>query len=228
MIKLLKFSSLVILVLLQGCQWYYNTFYTDPDKCFEQATRDKPYEVVIVPGFPSDSAKINKTLSDRIYWANYLYINGYAKKIMFSGAAVHTPYVEARIMREYALQMNIPSEAILLETKALHSTENLYYGYRDAQDLGYTKIAFATHPAQSSFMKQFRRKFKLDLEFIPIVADSIANEDFQFQEIDASKFFVPDFTPLSEKEGLFKRLGGTRGRQVKKEIKAERKANKTD
>ena len=156
----LKFTLLVISLILQSCQWYYKTFYTDPDKCFEQATKVKPYEVVIVPGFPSDSAKINKTLSDRIYWANYLYVNGYAKKIMFSGAAVHTPYVEARVMKEYALQMEIPEKDILLETKALHSTENLYYSYRDAQSLGYTKIAFATHPAQASFMKQFRRKFK--------------------------------------------------------------------
>ena len=31
--------------------------------------------------------------------AYYLYKNGYTKNIIFSGSAVHTPYVEAKVMR---------------------------------------------------------------------------------------------------------------------------------
>jgi hypothetical protein len=128
-------------------------------------------------------------------------------------------------MRLFALQLGIDENEIKVETKALHSTENLYYGFKMASESGYEKIAFATHPAQSSFLKQFRRKFNLDLDFIPIVADSIKNIKYSFQSIDLSKIFVEDFIPLNERQGLFKKLRGTRGGRVKKEIRKEKRSN---
>ena len=54
----------------------------------------------------------------------------------------------------------IKSEDVFVEMKAEHTTENLYYGCRMAEELGFKTIAFATQPAQSSFMKPFKRKFK--------------------------------------------------------------------
>jgi len=214
---------IILAILASACKPYYKAFYTDPEKCFAEASTSDPYDVIIVPGFPSDSGKINQTLADRIIWAHYLYKNGYAKNIIFSGAAVHTPYVESEVMHQYALQLGIPEENIFIERAALHTTENMYYGHQKAQELGYTKIAFATHPAQSSFMKPFRRKFKLKLDFMPILSDSIANLNPEFKSIDLAKAYQSNFVPLKEKEGVLKRLQGTRGRQVKKEIKiAER------
>jgi uncharacterized SAM-binding protein YcdF (DUF218 family) len=213
------------ILAISGCKFYYGAFYTDPQKCFGDALREKPYDIVIVPGFPSDSGKINTTLSERILWADYLYKNGIANQILFSGSAVYTPFIEGEIMRLFALQLGIDENEIKVETKALHSTENLYYGFKMASESGYEKIAFATHPAQSSFLKQFRRKFNLDLDFIPIVADSIKNIKYSFQSIYLSKIFVEDFIPLNERQGLFKKLRGTRGGRVKKEIRKEKRSN---
>ena len=151
-LKLYIHIILVSLVALCSCNAYYNTFYTDPTKCFEIAKQKKPYDVIIVPGFPHDSGKVNMVLSQRIKWAFYLYKNGYTKNIIFSGAAVHSPYIEAEAMKLIALQTGIDSNHIFTEIKAKHTTENLYYASVMANNLGFKSIAFATEPAQCSFI----------------------------------------------------------------------------
>jgi uncharacterized SAM-binding protein YcdF (DUF218 family) len=207
------------LLLLASCKAYYNAFYTDPAKCFETAIQKKPYDVIIVPGYPHDSGKVNMVVSQRIKWAYYLYKNGYTKNIIFSGAAVHSPYVEAEAMKLIAIKAGIDSNHIFTETKAQHTTENLYYSFVLANQLGFKSIAFATEPAQSSFMKPFKRKFKLKLDFLPVVLDSVLKMNLVLKPIDESSAFVPNFVPLKEKEGLIKSLRGTRGHQVKVEMR---------
>jgi uncharacterized SAM-binding protein YcdF (DUF218 family) len=209
--------------MFSSCKTYYNLFYTDPAKCFNEACLKKPYDVIIVPGFPHDSGKINMILSERIKWAYYLYKNGYAKNIIFSGSAVHTPYVEAKVMRLLALQIGIKDEHIFTETKAEHTTENLYYSCVMAEQLGFKSIGFATEPAQASFMKPFKRKFHLTLDFIPVVTDSLYAVKIQLNPIDESVAFVPNFIALKQREGTLKSLRGTRGHKVKQEIRKVRR-----
>ncbi len=217
------FYPTIIVFLISGCNAYYNAFYTDPKKCFPIACKNGPYDVIIVPGFPTDSGKINGVLAERLNWANFLYKNGYTKRIIFSGSAVYSPYVEAKIMRLYALQLGIKSEDIFVETKAEHTTENLYYGCRMAEELGFKKMAFATQPAQSSFMKPFKRKFKLKIDMLPVLTDSIKPFSYVFDSISISNLFIKDFVSIEKREGLIKRLNGTRGQQVKKEMRRVRK-----
>lgn len=211
------------ILLFSGCKTYYERFYTDPDKCFDIAKQKKPYDVIIVPGFTHDSGRVNIVLSQRIKWAYYLYKNGYAKNIIFSGAAVRSPYVEAKVMRLLALEIGIKDENIFTEIKAEHTTENLYYSTILANELGFTCIAFATEPAQASFMKPFKRKFKLQLDFLPIVTEFLNTQDVILNPVDESSAFVPDFVSLDKREHFIKRMRGTRGYKVKKEI---RKANR--
>lgn len=221
-IKLNILCVFISVLMLTGCKAYYKAFYTDPAKCFETAQQKKPYDVIIVPGFPHDSGKVNMVLSQRIKWAYYLYKNGYTKNIIFSGGAVHSPYVEAEAMKLIALQTGIESSHIFTETKAKHTTENLYYASVMAKELGFNSIAFATEPAQCSFMKPFKRKFKLKLDFLPVVIDSVLKLNMTLHPIDESPAYVPNFVALKEKEGLLKSLRGTRGHQVKKEIRKAR------
>ena len=222
-LKLNILIALIGLISFSSCNAYYNAFYTDPTKCFKIACSKKPYDVIIVPGFPHDSGKVNMVLSQRIKWAYYLYKNGYTKNIIFSGAAVHSPYVEAKVMKLIALQTGIDSAHIFTETKAKHTTENLYYSSVMANNLGFKSIAFASEPAQCSFMKPFKRKFKLKLDFLPVVIDSVLKLNIILHSIDESSAFVPNFVALIEKEGLLKSLRGTRGHQVKIEIRKARR-----
>lgn len=223
-IKLSRFIFITpFFIFLSGCNLYYDAFYTDPKKCFSYACKNGPYDVIIVPGFPSDSGKINGILAERLNWANFLYKNGYAKRIIFSGSSVYTPYVEAKIMRLYALQSGINLDDIFVETKAEHTTENLYYGCQLANELGFKTIAFATQPAQASFMKPFKRKFRLKIDMLPVLTDSIKQFSYVFDSINVSKLFVKDFISIEKREGLIKRFNGTRGQTVKKEIRRIRK-----
>ncbi len=210
-------------MLLSGCKAYYRAFYTDPDTCFAGACIKKPYDVIIVPGFPSDSGKINGVLAERIGWACYLYKNGFTNHIIFSGSAVYTPYIEAEVMKLYAIQVGIPPEIIFTETKAEHTTENLYYGCRMAKEKGFTKIAFASQVAQTSFMKQFRRKFKLKLDMLPLVTDSLRKYSFEFKPLDASKAINSDFVSIEKRQSIIKRFLGTRGSKVKREMRKEKR-----
>ncbi len=210
------------LLFLTGCNAYYNLFYADPKKCFEESNLKKPYDVIIVPGFPHDSGKVNTVLADRIKWAYFLYKNNFTKNIIFSGSAVHSPYVEAEVMRLFAIQLGIKKENIFTEIKAEHTTENLYYSHVMAKELGFKTIAFATHCAQASFMKQFKRKFKLDLDFLPII-DTLLPMDINLKPIDESAAFIPGFIALKDREGVLKSLRGTQGHRVKIAIRKARK-----
>jgi len=230
-----RFVSFIFILcgflFLTGCNAYYNLFYTNPEKCFENCYSKKPYDVIIVPGFPHDSGKVNGILDQRVRWAYYLYKNNYTKNIIFSGGAVHSPYIEAEVMRLFALQLGIKKENIYTETRAEHTTENMYYSYIIAKDLGFKTIAFASQPAHTSFMKPFRRKFNLDIDFLPIIDDSLATIKTELKPIDESSAFVRNFIPLEKREGFIKNIRGTRGHKVRVAIRkarrAERKQNKS-
>lgn len=213
----LLLCALVAIFLLSGCQAYYNFFYADPDKCFAKAKTNKPYDAIIVPGFPYDPKSANGVLVERISWAHYLYTNGYAKNIIFSGSAVHSPYVEAEVMRLMAIQVGLPADHLFTETKAEHTTENLYYSYLLAKKLGFQKVAFATQPAQASFMKAFNRKWDLDIEMLPVVTNCLASYELPFQAIDTTTTKIPNFVPLKERENFISSLRGTSGHRVRVE-----------
>jgi uncharacterized SAM-binding protein YcdF (DUF218 family) len=224
------YTSLAFSVLLTGCSAFYAKFYTDPVKCLAIANDRKPYDVLIVPGFPFDSGKIDDLVGDRIAWAAYLYKNGYAKHVIFSGSAVHSPYVEAEAMRLYALRAGIKPEDIFTETNAKHTTENLYYSFLLAEKLGFTKKAFASQPVQTSSMKNFSEKRDLPVDFIPILTDTLKKYPLPVDSIDISGAVIANFVSLKDREGLIKRLRGTRGHAVKvamrKVRKLERKARR--
>jgi uncharacterized SAM-binding protein YcdF (DUF218 family) len=210
-------------ISFSGCSVFYNKFYTDPDKCYKEALVKKPFDAAIVPGFPHQKDNWSQVVKGRVYWALFLYKHGMVKNIIFSGSAVYSPYIESEVMALYAQELGIPKECIFTEIKAEHSTENLYYSYELAKNKGFKTIVLATDPAQSSFLKSFKRKFKLDLQFIPILYDTLKVMNKTDPDIEEEKAFVPGFIPITEREGIFKRLRGTRGHVIKKMIRKSKK-----
>jgi hypothetical protein len=136
---------------------------------------------------------------------------------MYSGSAVYTPYIEADIMALYAEKLGIGKENIFTETRAEHSTENIYYGYKKARKLGFDRIALASDPFQTKMLRRFTRKI-VDpcVGLIPIVYDTLSAMESKMidPEIDFQKAFVSDFTPLTERESFLERLKGTRGLDI--------------
>lgn len=179
--------------------------------------RKKKYDLVIVPGVPLENGKWSRLMKARVYWSKYLYDHGIAKNIMYSGSAVYTPYVEAEVMAMYAQAIGIEPGHIYTETKAEHSTENVYYSFHKAQNLGFTTIALASDPFQTKMLHHFVLKnINQGIGFIPIVYDTLrAMEPYMIDpEIDYTRAFENGFVPLTEREGFWKRLKGTRGSNI--------------
>lgn len=113
-----------------------------------------PYDVLIIPGYPYyDTTPPFPLLECRMNWAKELYDRGIAKNFIFSGGAIHTPYVEAKVMKIIADTLGIPSANTFTEEKAPHSYQNVTYGAKLAKELGFKKIAIATDPYQFAYMR---------------------------------------------------------------------------
>jgi len=185
-------------------------------KSLEAASKEK-YDLIIVPGIPLQDDKLSRVLKARLYWSKYLYERGIAKNVMYSGSAVYSPYLESEIMAMYGEAIGIPKENIYTESKAEHSTENIYYSYKKAKQLGFKKIALATDPFQSKLLRRFmKNKVSKNLASIPIVFDTIkAMEPKMIDPIlDTQRALVKNFVALPERESWWKRFRGTLGKNI--------------
>lgn len=167
---------------------------------FEKSIRHAPYDVVIVPGIPYDTSKLNPIFKGRMLWAKRLYDNGIAQNIIFSGSAVHTPYIEGYIMKMMADSMGIPSDRTFIEDKAMRSTDNVEYGVKLAQKLGFKNIAIATDPLQIIFLKKYTRNFHVHVALLPFRFDAMAEyHKSSLPKVEHADAFVENFVPRDKR-----------------------------
>lgn len=188
-------------------------------KNYEKALVNKPYDAIIVPGVPfeEEEGSWSDIMKMRVYWSKYLYDQGIAKNIIYSGSSVYTAYVEAKIMALYAEQLGIPKTNIFTEERAEHSTENIYYSYKIAQKKGFENIALATDPYQGVFLKPFVKKKKIPVEFLLIQFDILRKMSKPDVPIEPNSAKVDSFVSITEREGFFKRFQGTMGKFIEYE-----------
>ncbi len=203
--------SFVFLLLAISCT---SCFKQLADKSFTKNIAKAPYDAIIVPGYPFQDSVWNDIMKIRVYWSHYLYENGYAHNVIYSGSAVYTPYIESKIMKEYGIALGIPADKIITESLAKHSTENLYYSYQLAKKQGFNKIAVATDPFQNALLVRFAKKNNMDVDFLPIMFDTLGKIEKTDPKIDPSIAYVPDFVSLPDKVGFFKRFKGTLGGNI--------------
>jgi vancomycin permeability regulator SanA len=155
-------------------------------------------------------------MKGRVLWATYLYRKGYTKNIIFSGGAVYSPYYEAKIMALYGAALGIPEKNIFVDTIAEHSTENIYYSYKVARKHGFEKIAVATDPFQSANLMGFtKRKFKLKIDHIPFVEDSLRVMSDLNPKINPESAKVKNFKSILTTQSRFYRFKGTLGKNIR-------------
>jgi uncharacterized SAM-binding protein YcdF (DUF218 family) len=221
--KILKFILyfhifIILALILTHCSF---THYAK--KSFEAARKEKPYDVVIVPGVPYDTAS-DFVMKMRVYWAKYLYDSGFTHNVIFSGSAVYNPYTEGIIMKIMADSLGIPSDHTFSETTAEHSTENIYYSWKMAKQMGFTKIGLASDPYQVGLLRSFFTKHCPGMKPIPIIFGTMDINNKRLPKIDPSSAFKADFVSIMKREGFWMRLRGTLGKRIKDERKAERAA----
>lgn len=176
-------------------------------KIYKKNIAEAPYDAIIIPGNPFDSTKTNHTLIARVYWAKILYDKGIARNIIFSGAAVHTPFVEAMAMKMMADSMGIPPENTFIEQRALHSTENVDYGVELADSLGFKKLAVATDPFQSLFLSLHIKDRKLKVSLLPYSKKYMQAANQTQPHINYQVAYVQNFVPLKERNDKYAAKG---------------------
>jgi uncharacterized SAM-binding protein YcdF (DUF218 family) len=202
----------IIILLLNACSFSAKT-----TESYLTKAKVENYDMIAVPGVPFTEAGWDSTMKARVYWSKYLYDNGITKNIMYSGSSVYSPYYEGEIMALYAIAIGIPKENVYSETKAEHSTENLYYVYLKAKKLGFLQIALATDPFQAKQLKRFAKvKINKTVGLIPIVFDTLRamQPNMLNPQIDYKQAFNSDYVPLKSRESFWKRLKGTMGKNI--------------
>jgi uncharacterized SAM-binding protein YcdF (DUF218 family) len=196
-------------------------------KSYERAKEAKPYDVIIVPGVPYEKAGTTSVMTLRLFWAKHLYDSGFTKNIIFSGSSVYTHFVEGITMKIMADSLGIPPEHTFFETKAEHSTENVYYSWKMAKDKGFEKIALATDPYQAAMLRRFMRRYIPGVKSVPIVFPLLDIDDRSLPKIDTTAVYVENFVSITERESFWERFRGTMGKRVREEMKQENKREKT-
>ena len=212
-----KIPFVVIVFIFASFLFHACSFSEKTTRRLFNESRDQTFDVIIVPGVPFENGQWSRTMKGRVYWSKYLFDKGIARNIMYSGGAVYTPYYEAEIMALYARALGIPEENIYTETKAEHSTENIFYSYRKAKSLGFQKIALASDPFQTKLLRRYTRlKVARDVALIPFVIDTMKKLEPEMTHpvIDHELAFKNDFESITERENFWKRLRGTRGKNL--------------
>ena len=174
----------------------------------------KHYDAVIVPGVPFIAPRWDMTMTMRVVWAVHLYQRGLTKKIIMSGSAVYSPYVEAQIMKLYAIKFGVPAEDIIIEDRAQHSTENIWYSYKLAKSLGYENIALATDPFQTRMTYRFGKRRIKPLKYLPVIFDTLRILPQETPEIDYQPYELKEFKSITETQSKWYRLRGTMGKHI--------------
>ncbi|ULQ53444.1 YdcF family protein [Flavihumibacter fluvii] len=186
-------------------------------KLLSEAENAAPYDLVIIPGVPLENGSWSTTMKARITWSLYLFKRGITRNVMYSGAAVSTPFKEGDVMGMYARALGIPAEHVFTETLAEHSTENIYYSYKKAGKLGFSRIALASDPFQTKMLRRFtRKKLSPDIGMLPIVLDTLKKLQPTITDpvLSFDTIRIDPFQPLSKRQGFLDRLRGTRGKHI--------------
>lgn len=205
-----KCTIISIFFLVSACGMTART----SKKTVEKNKMFAPFDAIIVPGVPFHGEKWSDIMKMRVCWSKYLYDKGYATNIIYSGSAVYTEYDEATIMALYAKELGIPTEHIFKDSRAEHSTENVYYSYQIAKKMGFKNLALATDPFQAKSLRRFIKKFEFPIKLLPIVYDTLDYKNFPDPLINPAPAKVENFVSIKERESFIKRLKGTFGQNI--------------
>ena len=213
-----SFTVSLLLLSLNSCDLFKDISVSDADY--------QPYDAIIVPGFPfnDEEGKMNAFQRMRLFWALHLYETGETNYIIVSGSAVHSPYVEAEIFAIFLAELGVNPKHIIIENRAEHSTENVFYSLELAKKLDLKRVAVATDPMQSKMIAYLMRKINMEIDYLPTDLKMISTKyQLKFEHaIDGSPAYVKNFIPLKERENRKLRMQGTRGERYLKSVEEER------
>ena len=130
-------AALPVLALLCSCADLRDVF--APYRPTPEEIRDvldhpptrEQFDAALVLGCPaSPDGSASPCERCRVKTAVRTFRRGRARMLLFSGAAAHSPHVEADVMADLAVARGVPRDRILTEPRALTTWQNLRYSAR--------------------------------------------------------------------------------------------------
>lgn len=126
------------------------------------------YDCVVVCGCPAtEGGRPSKVMRTRVEEAVRLWREGKAEKLIFSGAAVKNSYVEAEVMKTYAMVMGVPESAVLTETEAVSTYHNMKLVKPLMEKHGFKNCIIVTNSWHLRKASHYADKFGFDYVMCP-------------------------------------------------------------
>ena len=157
------FVLLCIVLVIMSQVYRYLKLFKYPKKCKHKTKKD----CVIVCGYPAnEDGTISEILKSRVDEGISLYKEGFVKWMIMSGTDAHNQYIEAVVMRDYAISRGVKEEDILIETKAKSTYHNMLY-CKDIVENRQIKTCYViTNSWHLRKADYYSRKFGYDYEMI--------------------------------------------------------------
>jgi uncharacterized SAM-binding protein YcdF (DUF218 family) len=163
------------------------------------------YDAAIVLGCPNEEdGRLSRCQASRAAWAAELWRRGVARAFITSGAAVHTPFVEAETLAQAMTALGVPADRIWLETDALHTDENVFNSMRIARALGMGTLAVVSNGGHAAWACKMMSDWGHECAALPVDLDAVKAQRAGIETVLASQRYarVPDgeWLPLPERE----------------------------
>lgn len=93
---------------------------------YEDITEETDYDCILILGCGVDGEQPSLMLTDRLELGIELYKKGYAPKIIMSGDHGREEYDEVNVMKNYAIELGVPSEDIFMDHAGFSTYESIY------------------------------------------------------------------------------------------------------
>ncbi|MGZ3443011.1 MAG: ElyC/SanA/YdcF family protein [Polyangia bacterium] len=188
------------LVVLAGCAAHYEV----------RPTATTRYDAVIIPGCPSEEdGALSDCQMSRAAWGAILWQRGLVGGFITSGAAVHSPYVEADAIAAGLAALGVPPDRIWLDENALHTDENMYFSLRIARALGFAHLAVASQKGHAAWSCRMLEDWgQRDCGAFSVDMTAVVALDPRAQLRAVRTGVVPGWVPLAERERAIARKIG--------------------
>jgi uncharacterized SAM-binding protein YcdF (DUF218 family)/glycosyltransferase involved in cell wall biosynthesis len=138
--------------------------------------------IVVFAGGVGESGEAGGGYQERVKHAVDLYAQGYAPRIVFSSGFVFA-FREAEVMRSVAMANGVPAEAIVLETKAANTRENVQLTHRILSDRGWRRVLLVSSPYH---MRRALMTWRREAPEVEVTATPVPVSQFYAHERGAS------------------------------------------
>ncbi len=108
---------------------------------------EKHFDTLIVLGTPSKlDGSPSLEMAERVNEAVREYRAGVATHIIMTGAAAHNHFIESQVMADDAVQQGVPREAVVVETQAKDTIQNIWYSRQIMQAHGWHSAEVISSP----------------------------------------------------------------------------------